>query len=75
MVMTSSYEGFPMTLLEGMKMALPLVSFDVPTGPNEIIKDGINGFLIPPFNCNQCSHDNIYSDDSDLLSLNSWPYG
>lgn len=47
MVMTSRYEGFPMTLLEGMGSRLPLVSFDVPTGPNEIIINGENGFLIP----------------------------
>ena len=47
MVMTSRYEGFPMTLLEGMANALPLVSFDIPTGPDEIIEDGYNGFLIP----------------------------
>ncbi|WP_169336928.1 glycosyltransferase [Eudoraea adriatica] len=53
MVMTSSYEGFPMSLMEGMAMSLPLVSFNVPTGPNEIIQDGINGFLIPPFDCNK----------------------
>lgn len=49
MVMTSSYEGFPMTLLEGMAKKLPLVSFDIQTGPNEIIQDNQNGFLIPPF--------------------------
>lgn len=49
MVMTSRYEGFPMTLLEGMGNGLPLVSFDIPTGPNEIIVEGENGFLIDPF--------------------------
>lgn len=49
MVMTSLYEGFPMTLLEGMAFKLPLVSFDIPTGPNEIIREDINGFLIKPF--------------------------
>tara|TARA_R110001583_G_scaffold87032_1_gene227026 strand:+ start:1301 stop:2407 length:1107 start_codon:yes stop_codon:yes gene_type:complete len=49
MVMTSSYEGFPMTLLEGMSKKLPLISFDIQTGPNEIIKDNKNGFLIPSF--------------------------
>lgn len=46
MVMTSRYEGFPMTLIEGAANRLPLVAFDVPTGPNEIIVDGTNGYLI-----------------------------
>ncbi|UJH67025.1 glycosyltransferase [Allomuricauda sp. SCSIO 65647] len=50
LVMTSSFEGFPMSLLEGMAKKLPLVSFDVPTGPNEIINNNENGFLISPFN-------------------------
>lgn len=44
-VMTSRYEGFPMTLLEGAGSGLPMVSFDVQTGPNEIIVNGENGFL------------------------------
>lgn len=46
LVMSSRYEGFPMSLLEGATHRLPLVSFDIPTGPNEIIVDGENGFLI-----------------------------
>ena len=45
-IMTSRYEGFPMSLLEGAAHRLPLVSFDIPTGPNEIIEDGVNGFLV-----------------------------
>lgn len=46
MVMTSRYEGFPMSLIEGAANRLPLISFDIQTGPNEIIKDGLNGFLV-----------------------------
>ncbi|WP_158976822.1 glycosyltransferase family 4 protein [Cellulophaga sp. L1A9] len=49
MVMTSKYEGFPMTLLEGMANKLPLVCFDIPTGPDEIIIENLNGHLIQPF--------------------------
>lgn len=49
MVMTSRYEGFPMSLIEGLACNLPLISFDIPTGPNEIIKNEQNGYLIEPF--------------------------
>lgn len=37
-----------MSLIEGAANRLPLVSFDIPTGPKEIISNGINGFLIDP---------------------------
>lgn len=47
LAMTSRYEGFPMSLLEGMGKKLPLISYDIMTGPNEIIEDGKNGYLIP----------------------------
>lgn len=45
-VMTSRFEGLPMTLLETKPFKLPIVSFDCKTGPKELIQDGINGYLI-----------------------------
>lgn len=50
-VMTSRTEGLPMCLLEAKAFSIPSVSFDIQTGPNEIIKDGVNGYLIRPFDC------------------------
>ena len=50
MVMTSDLEGLPMVLLEGKAHGLPLVAFDIMTGPSEIIRDGVDGFLVSPFN-------------------------
>ena len=46
-ILTSRKEGFPIVLLEAKNYGLPIVSFDIPTGPKEMIKDGANGFLIP----------------------------
>lgn len=45
-VMTSVYEGLPMTLLEANGLGLPSVCYDFPCGPKDVIKDGINGFLV-----------------------------
>lgn len=49
LVMTSTMEGLPMVLLEGKAHGVPLVSFDIMTGPSDIIDDGINGCLVEPF--------------------------
>ena len=45
-VLTSRYEGLPMTLLETKPYQLPVVSFDIKTGPRECIINGENGYLI-----------------------------
>lgn len=45
-VMTSYMEGLPMVLLEAKAHGIPIVSFDIMTGPSDIIDDSVNGFLI-----------------------------
>lgn len=49
-VLTSRMEGLPMVLLEAKTYNLPTVSFDIETGPNEIVRNNVNGFLIEPYN-------------------------
>jgi len=48
LVMSSLYEGFPLSLLEGAALGMPLVSYDCKCGPSEIITDSVNGYLVPP---------------------------
>ncbi len=46
-VLSSRREGMPMTILEAMSVGVPVVAYDCPTGPAEIITDGHNGLLVP----------------------------
>jgi glycosyltransferase involved in cell wall biosynthesis len=39
-------DALPMVLIEAMASGLPLVSFNSPCGPKDLIQDGVNGFLV-----------------------------
>jgi glycosyltransferase involved in cell wall biosynthesis len=58
---TSLAEGLPMVLIEAQSFGLPIVSFDCPTGPSDIVKNNIDGFIV--------AQDDIYKLKEKLLNL------
>ena len=48
----SNYEGLPISIIEAMRAGLPVIASDV-GGNNELVKDGVNGFLVERGNSEQ----------------------
>lgn len=46
-IMTSFHESFGLVLIEAESFGIPLLAFDSAKGPQEIIENGKNGYLIP----------------------------
>lgn len=49
-IVTSNMEGFSLALLEGQSFGIPTISYDIKYGPNELVKNEVNGYLIPKNN-------------------------
>lgn len=49
-ILTSHFEGFPMSIVESLGAGTPVISVDCESGPSEIIQNRHNGLLVPNYN-------------------------
>jgi glycosyltransferase involved in cell wall biosynthesis len=59
-VLSSVWEAMPMVVCESMVVGLPIVSFDCPSGPKELLNDGERGYLVENQNIIELSKTMIY---------------
>lgn len=70
-VITSEREAFGMPILESMSVGTPVVAYDIEYGPRYIIRDGVDGLLVPSGDVNGLARAllRILSGGEDIIAL------
>ncbi|MDO1501267.1 glycosyltransferase [Winogradskyella maritima] len=67
--LTSKFEGLPMVILEALSLKTPVLAFDCPSGPSEMIIYNKNGILVENQNTNDLVDTlNTLAEDSEFLN-------
>ncbi|MET3026722.1 glycosyltransferase [Flavobacterium sp. UW10123] len=66
-ILTSHYEGFPLSIIESLALGMPVVAVDCNSGPREIIQNEFNGLLVENHNAKALAEAmNRFADDAEL---------
>jgi glycosyltransferase involved in cell wall biosynthesis len=73
-VLSSRWEGLPTVLVEALYCGIPLISTDCPSGPREILHDGLYGHLIPvdDITCLAQAVLSVLDGETPMVSPSSW---
>ena len=71
LLLTSEFEGMPLVIGEAMAAGLPVVTFDCPTGPREMIRHEVDGILVPNGDVTEFAKalERIFTDEPLRLNL------
>ncbi|MEN2487645.1 glycosyltransferase [Flavobacterium sp. B11] len=66
-ILTSKYEGFPLSIVESLALGTPVIAVDCNSGPREIIQNAFNGLLVENHNPKALAEAmNQFADDAEL---------
>ena len=69
-ILTSNYEGFPMSIIESLALGTPVISVDCQSGPSEIIINEVNGLLVENHNVKALANAMAkFADDRNLYDI------
>jgi len=73
-VLSSRWEGLPTVLVEALYCGTPLIATDCPSGPREILKNGLYGKLVPVDNVESLGQAILSTLDGETVSIapSSW---
>lgn len=68
---TSISDAQPLSILEALERGIPVIAYDSLYGPNEMIQNGVNGYLVKLNNQDELVSvtNSLFNDEKKLLSL------